>query len=74
MLVEEIDRLHVELWHARMLPPEGGAVATDLHTRLRQALGADEGAEVVEEEPEPQTQTVRAGSPQAWINALRRQK
>jgi hypothetical protein len=49
MLVEEIDRLHVDLWHARMQPgggdrvaandpAENEQVASSLHTRLRRVL------------------------------------
>jgi hypothetical protein len=49
MLVEEIDRLHVDLWHARMQPGGGDRVAADdpaenaqlassLHARLRRVL------------------------------------
>lgn len=85
MLVEEIDRLHIELWHTRMLQPrEGDAAATDgsttaeeepvatsLHARLQRTLRRDNAAEPVEERPlsEPERQ-----SGQAWIAALRRQK
>src|SRR3954454_1819883 len=29
MLVEEIDRLHIELWHARMQPSGGAPLETD---------------------------------------------
>jgi hypothetical protein len=32
MLVEEIDRLHIELWHARMPPGEEEVAATDVAT------------------------------------------
>jgi hypothetical protein len=49
MLVEEIDRLHVDLWHARMQsggggrvaagdPAESQRVASSLHARLRHVL------------------------------------
>jgi hypothetical protein len=32
MLVEEIDRLHIELWHARMQPSAEEVAATDVTT------------------------------------------
>src|SRR5437763_15253955 len=50
MLVEEIDRLHIELWHARMQPRKEEVAATDatteddepvvsgLHARLQKVL------------------------------------
>lgn len=82
MLVEEIDRLHIELWHARLPPSEGEPVATGgtpkdtdppvsaaLHVRLRRALrrGPDSPA------AEP-VEPAEATAAQAWIAALRRQK
>jgi len=87
MLVEEIDRLHIELWHARMKLREEEPVATDgatevqeepvaarLHTRLRQALRRDVAPEPVEEQPRPEPDAATTASAQAWIAALRRQK
>jgi hypothetical protein len=82
MLVEEIDRLHIELWHARMdargvepaateATAEEEPVATSLHGRLRRVLRREGAAEPVEQ-PEPTG--VPAESAQAWIAALRRQK
>jgi hypothetical protein len=73
MLVEEIDRLHIELWHARMQPRDAEPVI-DLHARLEQALRRDDVDDPVEESPAPITETVPTRSPQAWIAALRRQK
>jgi hypothetical protein len=73
MLVEEIDRLHIELWHARMQPRDEEP-ATDLHTRLQETLRPEVAAEPEEPEPESAPETASAGSPQAWIAALRRQK
>ena len=80
MLVEEIDRLHIELWHERMRPSgeeppatvgtiegEEEPVASSLHGRLRRMLGRDEAVEPVE-------QSESDASAQAWIAGLRRQK
>lgn len=90
MLVEEIDRLHIELWHARM-------------QRIEQEPAETEGTDAGEgrEEPEPvssslrarvqqvlrrdaaadpavlqesDTESSRTSSAEAWIAALRRQK
>jgi len=84
MLVEEIDRLHIELWHARMdarvaepaapdatVAPEEEPVTTSLHGRLRRALRREEPAEPVEQ---PELKGAPPESAQAWIAALRRQK
>jgi hypothetical protein len=88
MLIEEIDRLHVELWHARM-PPSGGdlgaaeetnvdeqePVASSLHARLERVLRRDAAAEPVEQSgSDTETETDTTTSPQAWIAALRRHK
>lgn len=86
MLVEEIDRLHIELWHARIQPSGGEQAATDsetqgdeepvpssLHTRLQEVLGRD-AAPDPGEEPEAERERSGTTSPQAWIAALRRQK
>jgi hypothetical protein len=86
MLVEEIDRLHIELWHARMQSSGRESVATaeaadseeeqvsaTLHEGLQQVLrrdAADEPAEQPVSEPDSDKTT----SPQAWLAALRRQK
>ena len=73
MLVEEIDRLHIELWHARMAPSGEGAeagseepVASSLHARLQGVLRRGRAETEADSEP----------SRQAWIGAraLRRQK
>jgi hypothetical protein len=90
MLVEEIDRLHIDLWHARMQSSEAEPVAagepteeggrepepvvSGLHARLRQALRREEAAAVPAEEPGSDTESVPTASAQAWIAALRRQK
>jgi hypothetical protein len=100
MLVEEIDRLHVDIWHARMelrqreLAPADKATAAEetvptpeldreepvtssLQVRLQRVLRRNSrsaGAEPVEQaEPESDAGT-ETSSPQAWIDALRRQK
>jgi hypothetical protein len=85
MLVEEIDRLHIELWHARIQPRggepvaaeatvEGGEdpVASSLQARLRRVLQRDPAEPL--EQTESDTDSDRTTSPQAWIAALRRQK
>src|SRR3954454_7185736 len=59
MLVEEIDRLHIELWHPRIQPSGGTPVETDqpakdeeepvassLHTRVQRMLRRDAAAPV----------------------------
>jgi hypothetical protein len=86
MLVEEIDRLHIELWHARMQPREDepaaetdGAteddepVVSSLQTRLQRVLRRNAPADPVEP-PATDTEPVTAESAKAWIDALRRQK
>lgn len=84
MLVEEIDRLHVELWHSRMQQKgvenreaakaeEAPAVESRLHSRLQRVLGRNERVEPIEQlgvDTESDTTT----SPQAWLAELRRQK
>ena len=85
MLVEEIDRLHIELWHARM-EPQGEPVATDrpavgedeqvassLHSRLQGLLRRRGAAESVEQSGS-NAETDPTTSPQAWIAEMRRQK
>jgi hypothetical protein len=87
MLVEEIDRLHVDLWHARMEPRGADLASTDettedeqpvsssLHARLQRVVRRDSDSKAAEpvEQSEQDTGT-DASSPQAWIAALRRQK
>jgi hypothetical protein len=83
MLVEEIDRLHVELWHARLRvsepdpepveqPAQGEEpVEPALQGRLRRVLRRN--SEPVKEsrsEPESGDQSTAA---QYWIESLRRQ-
>lgn len=88
MLVEEIDRLHIELWHVRMEPRAEEAPATDgaesaeepavsgrLHARLQKVLRREAAAAAPVEEPrEADPQPVTSESAQAWIAALRRGK
>jgi hypothetical protein len=89
MLVEEIDRLHVELWHTRLQPsdtqPVADEVAADqseqqvpatLHSRLRRALqrgSSPETARPTDEVGSAAGDAERTAA-QAWIAALRRQK
>ena len=88
MLVEEIDRLNIDLWHARMAQGGEGGVSPDeatgdeeqsvtssLHGRLNRVLRreARSAAEPVEQSGSD-TETGSSGSPQAWIAELRRQK
>jgi hypothetical protein len=85
MLVEEIDRLHIELWHARLqasdetpveteepAEEEEEPVASSLQARLQRLLRRDAADEPVEQPPE--TQTDSAAAAQAWIAALRREE
>lgn len=82
MLVEEIDRLHIALWHARMQPRSADPTPSDatdrsveepdtssLHARLHNALRRDAAAEPEEAEA---AEADREAS--TWIAALRRQK
>jgi hypothetical protein len=86
MLVEEIDRLQIELWHARLQPSVGERVATEgslvgeeepvassLHARLQRVLRREAAAEPVEQSGSA-TEGDTTISPEAWIDALRRQK
>jgi hypothetical protein len=81
MLVEEIDRLHIDLWHAQMervsadVTREGEEepVASSLHERLQRVLRRAPGpAAEFAEESGPETETDMSTSPQAWIAAMRR--
>jgi hypothetical protein len=85
MLVEEVDRLHIELWHARIQGGDRAAepggpddqerqVAPSLHSRLRQVLGRHSTPDPREESEQPalDTESEAASSAQAWIAALRR--
>ena len=88
MLVEEIDRLHIELWHARMQPREEEVAASDatdatsedeepvvsgLQARLQKVLRREVAADRVEQ-PALDTEPVMTESAQAWIAALRRHR
>ena len=85
MLVEEIDRLHIDLWHARMQPREeevasSGATTEDeepvvsgLQARLQKVLRREVAADPVEQ-PALDTEPVTRESAQAWIAALRKHK
>src|SRR4051794_18489790 len=85
MLVEEIDRLHIELWHARMQPSGGTPVETDepaedeeepvvssLHARLQRVLRRDAAAPVEQSASVAEEDTT--SSAKAWIAALRREE
>jgi hypothetical protein len=83
MLVAEIDRLHVDLWHARMAASENEPsenvnaveeepVATRLHTRLQQLLRRTEPVEPVEPSGSDLEGDAKT-SAQAWLEDLRRQ-
>jgi hypothetical protein len=84
MLVEEIDRLHIELWHERMQPSaqpaatvgtievEEEPVASSLHGRLQRLLRRDEAVEPVEQSVDKES--AGTTSAQAWIAGLRHQK
>jgi hypothetical protein len=80
MLVEEIDRLHIDLWNARVLPveeagsmapetvaPDDEPVETSLYGRLRRALGASGDSSEAPQAVET------AGDTQAvaWIDGMR---
>jgi len=88
MLVEEIDRLHIELWHARIQPSdatpaeanadasavdEEEPVASSLHARLQRLLRRDAPDEPVGQ-PVSDTETDSSAAAQAWIAALRREE
>ena len=89
MLTEEIDQLHIELWHARL--QRGGAepvstdasiedeevpLASSLYARLQRVLRRDSGSSTPQllEKAGSDTETDRTTSAQDWIDALRRQK
>ena len=84
MLVEEIDRLHIELWHARIKSGSEGPVSADqttegdhesvesrLHGRLRGALRRHAPAEAVGQGSDAEREKP---APRAWIAWSRRQK
>lgn len=81
MLIEEIDRLNIDLWHGRIGASAGptveadigGAerVASSLHGRLRRALRRGEAGKLAER---PGSDTASDTSAQAWIDSLRRQR
>ena len=85
MLVEEIDRLHIDLWHARMQPREeevasSGATTEDeepvvsgLQARLQKVLRREVAADPVEHS-ESDTERAATTSAEAWIAELRRQR
>ena len=89
MLVDEIDRLHIDLWHARLQEDSEDAAPTDvaaeaeevpvasrLHGRLQRALrrNSSPAAPPPTEEAGPDTASAEPTSPQAWLDALRGQK
>jgi hypothetical protein len=80
MLVEEIDRLHIELWHARIKSGSGGPVSADqttesvasrLHGRLREALRGHPATEAAEHGSDAEREKPTS---KAWIARSRRQK
>lgn len=81
MLVEEIDRLHIDLWNARVPPVEEAGskvsestaagdelVEPSLYGRLRRALGGSSGSS---EAPQA-VETTGDTEAEAWIDGLRR--
>src|SRR2546423_11704030 len=89
MLTEEIDQLHIELWHARLQRGGAESVSTDasiedeevplassLYARLQRALRRDSGSSTPQllEKAGSDTETARTTSRQDWIAPLRRQK
>jgi hypothetical protein len=85
MLVEEIDRLHVDLWHARMQPnreedvaaedrTENERVASTLHTRLQRVLRRGHSDASTAPQPVESTGDIETdkAAVQAWIDELRR--
>jgi hypothetical protein len=88
MLVEEIDRLHIELWHARLQrsaepvsadtisEAEDAPVTSTLQTRLRRVLRRESDSAAGErvEVTNTDTEPEKTTSAQAWLDALRRQK
>ncbi|HZT93339.1 MAG TPA: hypothetical protein VE985_02530 [Gaiellaceae bacterium] len=84
MLVEEIDRLHIELWHARIESGSGhpvsadrttegvhGSVQSRLHGRLREALRGHPATEAAEHGSDAEREKPTSKS---WIARSRRQK
>jgi hypothetical protein len=80
MLVEEIDRLHIDLWHARLQPSGREPVANDetaedgeepepvaatLHTRLRRLLRRESDSAAAESVEPPASMTETAGATSA---------
>ena len=89
MLTEEIDQLHIELWHARLqrggaepvstdasIEDEEVSLASSLYARLQRVLRRDSGSSTPQplERAASHTETDRTTSAQDWIDALRRQK
>jgi hypothetical protein len=89
LLVEEIDRLNIDLWNARLQrqqeqlvesrptapEQEQESVPPTLHMRLRQVVGRRSGASAAEPVETPMgTEPEGTSSVQAWLDALRQQK
>jgi hypothetical protein len=90
MLVEEIDRLHIELWHARLpsdhhpgedrptSDPEAEPVPAALHLRLKRLLQRSSDAPTTSEaEDRPaggKGEKEGEEAVQAWLASLRSQK
>jgi hypothetical protein len=86
MLVDEIDRLHIELWQRQRQPSgevsveadaltesEEEPVASSLHARLQRVLRRDAAVEPAEQALSAAEED-GTSSAQAWIAALRREE
>jgi hypothetical protein len=82
MLVEEIDQLHIELWHARLQAAstddgagaEDESVTSSLGGRVQRVLRRHRASADPEPPEQPESETETSGAAQSWIEALRRQK
>lgn len=81
MLVDEIDRLHVELWHARLRVSEVDPAPADQTAEAGEEVGPTlQGRlqRVLRREPKPSFEPADRGSEtvsaHSWIESLRRQR
>jgi hypothetical protein len=87
MLVEEIDHLTIELWHARLHPSVAEPrtndksaedmqepLASSLQSRLRRAVRRHSESATPERAETADAEADTATSAQTWIEGLRRQK
>jgi hypothetical protein len=80
LLVEEIDQLHIELWHARLQAAstddndEDEEVTSSLGGRVQRVLRRHRASVDSGSLEQPESGTEALGSAQSWIEALRRQK